>query len=340
MIAPGTAPRCAATGSVSSATITSNPRTAIARETVLKAGSTRSRRSEACFLKDPQLLTIVAEAAASQGITQGCFRKNLSPGRKSQIRPQQLGIRPQQRRRHLQHSESHQERRAKRDARTDSRDDRSRIRRNLILKTGCLVTRNFFSAKARTKNAPSASSTSRANTSTAPIRTQANEARECRRPKKVFATREIILAGGAFNSPQLLMLSGIGDEKHLSHHGIQPRIHLPGVGRNLQDRYEITSVTQLLNPFELIKNACLVAREILASTDYVMGHSSVYSTNGIVLALIKRSNPNKTTPDLVIFGGPSSFQGLLSGLLGRRLPEKPLHLGRPQGTHQQHCRTS
>lgn len=50
-----------------------------------------------------------------------------------------------------------------------------------------------------------------------------------------YADREVILCGGSINSPQLLMLSGIGDPDHLSQHGIKPRIALKGVGRNLFD---------------------------------------------------------------------------------------------------------
>lgn len=49
------------------------------------------------------------------------------------------------------------------------------------------------------------------------------------------ASREVILCAGAFGSPHLLMLSGIGHEKHLKDHGIEVRHHLPGVGLNLQD---------------------------------------------------------------------------------------------------------
>jgi 4-pyridoxate dehydrogenase len=49
------------------------------------------------------------------------------------------------------------------------------------------------------------------------------------------AEREVILAGGVINSPQLLMLSGIGDPDALRRHGIAPRVPLPGVGQNLQD---------------------------------------------------------------------------------------------------------
>jgi choline dehydrogenase len=49
------------------------------------------------------------------------------------------------------------------------------------------------------------------------------------------ASREVILCGGAINSPQLLMLSGIGPADHLKSFGIQTRVDLPGVGQNLQD---------------------------------------------------------------------------------------------------------
>ncbi|MCU0352458.1 MAG: FAD-dependent oxidoreductase [Cytophagales bacterium] len=51
----------------------------------------------------------------------------------------------------------------------------------------------------------------------------------------VHARKEVILSAGAFNSPQLLLLSGIGDEAQLREHGIGTAHHLPGVGRNLQD---------------------------------------------------------------------------------------------------------
>src|SRR6266508_1665961 len=49
------------------------------------------------------------------------------------------------------------------------------------------------------------------------------------------ARREVILCGGAFNTPQLLLLSGIGPREHLAEHGIELAHELPGVGRNLQD---------------------------------------------------------------------------------------------------------
>lgn len=59
---------------------------------------------------------------------------------------------------------------------------------------------------------------------------------------EVRAGSEVLLAGGALNSPQLLMLSGIGPAAHLRQHDIAVQVDLPGVGRNLQDHLDICSV--------------------------------------------------------------------------------------------------
>ncbi|WP_299414818.1 GMC family oxidoreductase N-terminal domain-containing protein [uncultured Sulfitobacter sp.] len=58
--------------------------------------------------------------------------------------------------------------------------------------------------------------------------------------KHVAANREVILCGGAFNSPQLLQLSGIGRAEDLAPHGIEVRHELAGVGQNLQDHLDFT----------------------------------------------------------------------------------------------------
>ena len=57
--------------------------------------------------------------------------------------------------------------------------------------------------------------------------------------KHIFNSREVILCGGAINTPQILQLSGIGDEKDLAPLGIKMVHHLPGVGANLQDHLEV-----------------------------------------------------------------------------------------------------
>lgn len=61
-----------------------------------------------------------------------------------------------------------------------------------------------------------------------------------------YANKEVILSAGAFNSPQILMLSGVGDSEELKRHGIAAKKHLPGVGKNLQDHL-FTGVSALSN---------------------------------------------------------------------------------------------
>jgi len=61
------------------------------------------------------------------------------------------------------------------------------------------------------------------------------EYRQGNETKQLRARREVILASGAFQSPQLLMLSGVGDTTALAKHGIASVHHLPGVGQNLKD---------------------------------------------------------------------------------------------------------
>ncbi|MEJ7528124.1 GMC family oxidoreductase N-terminal domain-containing protein, partial [Staphylococcus lugdunensis] len=57
--------------------------------------------------------------------------------------------------------------------------------------------------------------------------------------EQTVKANEVILSGGAFNTPQLLQLSGIGDSEFLKSKGIEPRMHLPGVGENFEDHLEV-----------------------------------------------------------------------------------------------------
>ena len=80
----------------------------------------------------------------------------------------------------------------------------------------------------------------------------------------VHAEREVILAGGVINSPQLLMLSGIGDPFALRVQGIAPRVPLPGVGRNLQDHIAVAVMFRRKEPGPLHRKmrADRIVREI------------------------------------------------------------------------------
>lgn len=68
------------------------------------------------------------------------------------------------------------------------------------------------------------------------------------RVQRAEAAREVILSGGALNSPQLLMLSGIGPADHLRGHGIAVNADLPGVGANLQDHLDACTLYRSTQP--------------------------------------------------------------------------------------------
>jgi choline dehydrogenase-like flavoprotein len=134
--------------------------------------------------------------------------------------------------------------------------------------------------------------------------------------RSVLATREVILAGGAFNTPQLLMLSGVGPKDELARHEIPMRIELPGVGRNLQDRYEVGVVNRARDDWSILKGAAYKStdrqyRDWVETQDKYTG--SVYGTNGAVLAAIRRSADDRPLPDLFCFGVLADFRGYYPG---------------------------
>jgi choline dehydrogenase len=130
---------------------------------------------------------------------------------------------------------------------------------------------------------------------------------------QIRARHEVILAGGAFNSPQLLMLSGIGPPEHLRSMGITPLVPLKGVGTNLQDRYEVSVVTRFPRPFDIAKDCTLGAPGDPCLPAWQAGdRRSPYATNGIV-AGIKYRSASTDRPDLFIFGSPVRFEGYEPG---------------------------
>ncbi len=134
------------------------------------------------------------------------------------------------------------------------------------------------------------------------------------RKRVVKAKREVILSGGAFNSPQLLMLSGIGPRTELEKHGIEVRVDLPGVGKNLQDRYEVGVVTELKSELDLLKNCGFESPGDQELKNYWSNPlDSIYSSNGVVISMLKHSNRNNPKQDLCIFGLPGHFRGYYPG---------------------------
>lgn len=135
---------------------------------------------------------------------------------------------------------------------------------------------------------------------------------------RALASREVILSGGAFNTPQLLMLSGIGPGRQLREHGITPRVDLPGVGENLQDRYEVCVVTEMKKDFTLLEDIPFRSPAPGETPDpfYAAWEEGkgIYTTNGVTVAMIKRSVADqRPEPDLFIFGMPGYFSGYYPG---------------------------
>ena len=126
---------------------------------------------------------------------------------------------------------------------------------------------------------------------------------------EVYASREVILAGGAFNTPQLLMLSGVGPRDVLQRYGIQVRAELPGVGKNLQDRYEVGVVNRMSFDHWGVLEGAKYSRSDPMYQQWASGRTGVYMTNGACLAVIKRSAPERPLPDLFCFALLGMFRG-------------------------------
>ena len=117
--------------------------------------------------------------------------------------------------------------------------------------------------------------------------------------EKIYARREVLLAGGVINSPQLLMLSGIGDARALHSHGIAVQADLPGVGQNLHDhivcdvRWRRKRPGPLHGALRLDRLALDLARTWMFGT----GLSSKVPAPSVGLV---RSDPQLPLPDLLI----------------------------------------
>jgi choline dehydrogenase len=133
----------------------------------------------------------------------------------------------------------------------------------------------------------------------------------------ITARREVILCAGAFNTPQLLKLSGIGPREELERHGIPVRVDLPGVGENLQDRYEVSVVTRMRADLSLVRGMRFRPPDPGEAPDPLFSEwlqgKGPYTTNGAVISLIKRSAEERPVPDLFIFGLIGYFKGYYPG---------------------------
>ncbi|MFR0690542.1 GMC family oxidoreductase [Enterobacterales bacterium AE_CKDN230030158-1A_HGKHYDSX7] len=129
---------------------------------------------------------------------------------------------------------------------------------------------------------------------------------------EVRVRREVILCGGAFNSPQLLMLSGIGPAEALREQGITLRVDLPGVGANLQDRYEVGLIYRLPRPWASFAGARFDVDDP-PYRRWQRNGRGVYGSNGAALAVTRRSRVSQSDPDLFLMGMLVPFRGYYEG---------------------------
>ncbi len=117
----------------------------------------------------------------------------------------------------------------------------------------------------------------------------------------VRARREVVLCGGAVNSPQLLMLSGIGDREQLARHGIDVVADAPEVGQNLMDHLAVPI------GFDVPNDTLLAAEKPLELVNYLIRRRGMLTSNVGEAYGFLRSRPELDLPDLEMIFAPAPF---------------------------------
>ena len=151
-----------------------------------------------------------------------------------------------------------------------------RRRRNLTIRTRSLVTRVVMNG----------------------TRATGVEVRDRRGRLQTINAGEVILSGGAINSPQLLQLSGIGNAEHLRSVGVEPVHHLPGVGENLQDHLEVYVQHASVQPVSLNPNLQFWRRPFIGAA-WLFGRTGPGASNHFEGGGFARSNDDVDYPNLM-----------------------------------------
>lgn len=126
--------------------------------------------------------------------------------------------------------------------------------------------------------------------------------REGDMPREAHARAEVLLCGGAVNTPQILMHSGIGPADHLREIGIEVRVDLPGVGKNLQDHLIAGVIQWGLQPISLAS-----ATQIPHLIRYLLTRRGMLTSNLAEGGAFVRFNPDLPAPDVQYHFGPAHF---------------------------------
>ena len=148
------------------------------------------------------------------------------------------------------------------------------------------------------------------------------------------ARGEVIVSGGAFGSPHLLQLSGIGPGEHLQEMGVNVVHELPGVGSNLQDHFNTFCTYKLSKNLSLNSLQYSFVDRMVAGARYVFLRNGPMTGNGLYVGALVRSDPSLERPDLQMnISAWSTIERTRDGILSHPHPGisiSPVHL-RPEG---------
>ncbi|MGC1694925.1 MAG: choline dehydrogenase [Pseudolabrys sp.] len=168
----------------------------------------------------------------------------------------------------------------------------ARRRPNLKIVTGALATRVLFSSR----------------------RATGIEYRQGDTTHIAHADSEVILAGGAFNSPQLLQLSGLGPAELLRSHGIDVISDMPSVGADLQDHLQVRMQYRCTEPITMNDVINSWRHSIAAGLRYIVSRKGLLTIGAGYAGGFFRTNPDMETPDVqvhfIIFSGDASGAAL------------------------------
>ncbi|XP_060127423.1 choline dehydrogenase, mitochondrial isoform X2 [Zootoca vivipara] len=147
--------------------------------------------------------------------------------------------------------------------------------------------------------------------------------------KKVFASKEVILSGGAINSPQLLMLSGVGNADDLKKIGIPVVCNLSGVGQNLQDHLEVYIQQKCTQPITLYKSQKPL-QMVKIGLEWFWKCTGDGATAHLESGGFIRSRPGVSHPDIQFHFLPS--QVIDHGRVASQLEAYQVHVGPMRST--------
>jgi choline dehydrogenase-like flavoprotein len=122
--------------------------------------------------------------------------------------------------------------------------------------------------------------------------------RQGRETRAIKARREVILAAGAFQSPQILLLSGIGPAAHLKEMGVAVTRNAPGVGRNLQDHFDYTVLRRTKSAHSVGLSPGFVMNMLSAFLEFRKSQTGPFTSNLAEAGGFLRTDPGEVEPDI------------------------------------------